>query len=360
MLTLHPMLECQPFPRLIRSHGLVVRTTDLIRAVFLLGAAGVALQAAGETKLGISETQFTLNGKATFLYGISYYGALGATEEFVRRDLEDVRRAGFNWIRVWANWRAFGADAAAVDGEGRAIAAGLEKLKWLVSECDRRGMVVDVSLSRGNGISGPPRLQRLEAHLRAVETLAVALKGRRNWYLDLSNERNIHDKRFTSMEDLKQLRALARRLDPALLVTASQGGDINRKELGDYLKVAKVDFISPHRPRDVQSAEQTEAKTREYLAWMKELGRVIPVHYQEPFRRGYGKWSPNAADYGSDLKGAISGGATGWCFHNGDERDAPEGRPRRSFDLREKRLFDQLDAEERKAIEELARIAIVK
>src|SRR2546429_4550025 len=28
-------------------------------------------------------------------------------------------RSGFNWIRVWANWRAFGADAAAVDGAGR-------------------------------------------------------------------------------------------------------------------------------------------------------------------------------------------------------------------------------------------------
>ena len=34
-------------------------------------------------------------------------------------------------------------------------------------------------------------------------------------------------------------------------------------------------------------------------------------------------------------------GAAGWCFHNGDERAAKDGRPRRSFDLREKRLFEE-------------------
>ena len=41
------------------------------------------------TELGINGTQFTLNGTPTFLYGISYYGALGAPEEFIRRDLDD-------------------------------------------------------------------------------------------------------------------------------------------------------------------------------------------------------------------------------------------------------------------------------
>jgi hypothetical protein len=98
----------------------------------------------------------------------------------IRRDLDEMQTNGFNWIRVWANWRAFGADAAAVDEEGRAIPDGIEKLKWLVAECDRRRMAVDVSLSRGNGITGPPRLQTLEAHKRAVETLVAALKPQRN------------------------------------------------------------------------------------------------------------------------------------------------------------------------------------
>ena len=303
------------------------------------------------TTLGISDSRFTLNDKQTFLYGISYYGALGASEDFIHRDLDDMRRYGFNWIRVWANWRAFGADAAAVDGEGRPVPAGLEKLIRLVAASDRRGMVVDVTFTRGDGVTDPPRLPALEAHRRAVETVVTALKPWRNWYLDLSNERNIRDTRFTSIDDLKQLRELARRLDPALLVTASHGGDIGQDELGDYLQTARVDFISPHRPRDALSPAQTETKTKEYLVWMKNLGRVVPVHYQEPLRRGYSKWNPKAEDFLADLRGAIAGGAAGWCFHNGGERDRSDNQPRRSFDLRERRLFDQLDDEERKAIE---------
>ena len=76
----------------------------------------------------------------------------------------------------------------------------------------------------------------------------------------------------------------------------------------------------------------------------------MPVHYQEPFRRGYGERSPAAEDFLTDLRGACAGGAAGWCFHNGDQRDGPERRPRRSFDLRAQRLFDQLDAEELKVV----------
>jgi hypothetical protein len=81
------------------------------------------------------------------------------------------------------------------------------------------------------------------------------------------------------------------------------------------------------------------------------MGRVVPVHYQEPFRRGFGKWNPQAEDFLADARAAIAGGAAGWCFHNGDARGAPESQPRRSFDLREKRLFAQFDEQERKTVE---------
>src|SRR5262245_47193598 len=88
---------------------------------------------------------------------------------------------------------------------------------------------------------------------------------------------------------------------------------------------------------------------------MKELGREVPLHYQEPFRRDFGKWQPRAEDYVTDLKGALAGGAAGWCWHNGDNRAAKGGQPRRSFDLRKKRLFAQLDEEEGKALPLLSR-----
>ncbi len=40
---------------------------------------------------------------------------------------------------------------------------------------------------------------------------------------------------------------------------------------------------------------------------------------------------------------AAGGGAAGWCLHNGDERRKDDGKPRRSFNLRTQRLFDQFD-----------------
>jgi len=305
------------------------------------------------TVLGITNAQFTVNGRPAFLLGASYYGGLGAPEDFVRRDLNDLRQSGFNWIRVWANWGAFENNVSAFDADGNPREPFIAKLKWIVAECDRRGMLVDVTLSRGDRAAGQPKLLGLSAHRQAVETVVTALKGRRNWYLDLSNERNVGDKRFTSMDDLKNLRQLARRLDPDLLVTASHGSDIDPKELTGYLETAGVDFITPHRSRDKDSPGQTETTTKDYLSRMRDMGRLVPVLYQEPFRRGYGRWQPVAEDYLADARGALAGGAAGWCLHNGNGGGNADDQPRRSFDLREKRLFDQLDAQEQKAVQGL-------
>ena len=310
--------------------------------------------AAEPTVLGIDGTRFTVSGHPTFLLGMSYYGALGAGDETWRADLDDMQQAKINWIRVWATWSAFGEDVSAVDGAGRPRDKYLARLKDLVNECDRRGMMVDVTLSRGNGVTGPSRLQSREDHQRAVETLVTALKDHRNWYLDLANERNIRDPRHVSDEELAELRATVRKLDPDLLVTASHGGDIDANDVRDYVTQVQVDFLTPHRPRDADSPAQTEGRTREYLAEVKKVGRPVPIHYQEPFRRGYSH-EPTAEDFLGDLRGAIAGGAAGWCFHNGSDRDAEDGRPRRSFDLREQRLFEQLDEVEREAIGKLSR-----
>ena len=78
------------------------------------------------------------------------------------------------------------------------------------------------------------------------------------------------------------------------------------------------------------------------------------MHHQEPFRRGYGRWEPTADHFLTDLRGAITGGAAGWCFHNGSQRSRADNRPARSFDMRQQRLFDQLDKEERKVVETVA------
>jgi hypothetical protein len=323
----------------------------------LLAACGLAEGHTGSaTRLGIDGAHFTINGRPAFLFGVSYYGALGAPDEIVQRDLAELRKQGFNWIRVWATWAAFGNDVSVVDGEGKPRELYLKRLQRLVAACDEQGIVVDVTLSRGNGATGPARLQTQEAHRGAVTTLLAALKGHRNWYLDLANERNIQDRRFTSFADLKELRELVCRIDPDRLVTASHAGDLSRDELREYLLTVGVDILSPHRPRSSTSPGETAARSREDRDWMKELGREVPLHYQEPFRRGFGGWQPRAPDYVADLQGALAGGAAGWCWHNGANRAAREGRPRRSFDLRDRGLFEQLDQEEARAIPLLARV----
>lgn len=335
-----------------RVARLVVRAVLAALVVWSLTSGGPSARA---TDLTIQGGRFRLNGRPTFLLGISYFAALGAPEKTVRRDLDAMQRCGFNWIRVWATWAAYDNDVSAVDADGRARAPFLARLEWLVAECDRRGVVVDVTLARGDGTGGSARLPGFTAHQRAVETLVSALKPHHNWFLDLSNERNIGDRRFTSIADLSRLRLTVKRLDPRRLVTASHGGDISQEELRDYLTKAGLDFVCPHRPRDAGSAAQTEAKTRQYRDWMHALGRAAPVLYQEPFRRGYGGWEPTADDFQADLNAARAGGASGWCFHNGSTAGPGDGQPRRSFDLRAKGLFSQFDAEEKTFLEEQAR-----
>jgi hypothetical protein len=337
-------------------------TLETISMRFLLNLLVAALISIDclATELGVDSTFFTIDGTRTFLLGISYYGALGASEATIASDLDDIQRDGFNWIRVWATWAAFGNNISAVENDGRPREPYLTRLEALVKECDRRGMIVDVTLSRQNGTTGGPRLQKLEEHERAVRVLIERLHPYRNWYLDLGNERNIQDKRFVPFGDLQKLRALARELDPKRLVTASHSSDDKSflEDFEKYLSEVKVDFLVNHRPRSKASAESNRSATESCLQRAKELGVVVPVHFQEPFRRGYTKgWEPTADDFLRDLRGAIEGGAAGWCFHNGAQVGPEDGQPRRSFDLREKPLYEQLDAAEREVARNIKRIS---
>jgi hypothetical protein len=85
----------------------------------------------------------------------------------------------------------------------------------------------------------------------------------------------------------------------------------------------------------------------------------MPIHFQEPFRRNFNQktFQPGVEDFLADALGALRGGAAGWCLHIGDNREAPDGRPRKVFDMSstEGRLFDQIDEVEREVISRVAR-----
>src|SRR6266542_3073320 len=114
-----------------------------------------------KTALAIAGERFTINGQPGFLLGFSYFSALGAPEHFVRQDLDDFQRRGFNWLRVWATWRTSDFDMSAFDSDGRVREPFFAKLKWLVAECDRRGLVVDVTLARGKPTASASAVGRL-------------------------------------------------------------------------------------------------------------------------------------------------------------------------------------------------------
>lgn len=303
--------------------------------------------------------RFGLNGRIAFLLGASYYAGLGASRDFVEDDLTDLKVHGCNWIRVWATWAAFGDNVSAVDPAGEERQPFFDRLLWLCEFADKLGFVVDVTLSRGDGLVGAGLLGGDEAHLAAAELLAEALRPRRNVYLDLGNERNIQDDRHVLIAFVQALRDRVKKVDPDRLVTASHAGDIDPDRLYEYVRTAKVDFLAPHRPRNADSPAQTQQKTATACIRLARLGKVVPVHYQEPFRRGFSAWQPKPEDFLADLAGAVGGGAAGWCLHNGHAFDGPDGRPRRCFDMRsaEGRLIDQLEDAERAVLRKAAEVA---
>jgi hypothetical protein len=305
------------------------------------------------TTVGIADGHFTINNRLTFLLGVSYFAAVGAPDDFVRQDLNAFQLRRFNCLRVFATWNAFGTDFSAVDSSGKKRAPFFDALKRLVQLCDHRGIVVDITLARGKGA-----LPDFNSHKLAVTTLVTELRTNRNWYLDLSNEHDVQDDRFVSNDELRELRAEVRGLDSNRLVTASFGGhDLGPEEIRTAVQTIGLDFICPHRPRNVESPGHTLAKTTNYIAVLKQIGSLVPLHYQEPFRRDYDNWQPDAEDFLADLRGAINGGAAGWCFHNGAGRDVSGNSLRRCFDLRSKKLFDQLDVEERKFLDAVTNVA---
>jgi hypothetical protein len=290
-----------------------------------------------------------LDGEPVFLLGCSYYGALGVAEaKPIEQDLDDLRAHGFNWIRVWATWNAFDNNVCAVAPDGTVRRPYVGRLKRLCRLAGERGMVVDVTVTRGESPDFPADR---EEHLAVMKTLAQELLPFRNVYFDVGNERNVGDARYVPMADVAECVRAIKAIDPDRVCTASDGGDISREDVLALID-AGVDCICPHRARNAESPHQTAERTREYSAFMKDAARLVPVHYQEPFRRGYGNYPPTTDDFLTDLKQAKDGGAAGWCFHNGSvrgNRAVPDQRPRRSFDMRpeEGRLFDQLDDVER-------------
>ncbi|MHB0999363.1 MAG: cellulase family glycosylhydrolase [Armatimonadota bacterium] len=311
----------------------------------------ISIPAASAT-LGITDDGrfFKVDKTPVFLCGISYYGAMSiSTPSFVTKDLADMKRDGINWIRVWAYWNAGGFDVSVTDREGKIREPYMSRLKRLIRECNRRNMIVDVTITRGDA----PFPGSQEQHLKCAKTLARELLPYRNVYIDIGNERDIRDARYVSYDDMGALISAIKEIDPKRLCTAS-GVPSSRDDLRKYIDTGHCDFICPHLGREEGSALKTAGRVSEMIGWMQELNVRVPIHLQEPFRRGYTSYEPVESDFLTDAKGAKNAEAAGWCFHNGSMRSKTE-RPYRSFLMndQEGRLYDQLDEVERNMLSKL-------
>jgi len=331
----------------------VVRTVRLDLAATLVALAALAPQASAVT-LGISPDGrfFTLDGNPTFLNGVSYYGAQTiTTASFRTLDLNHMVANGVNWIRVWGYWRSpTGEDVSILTHDGFVRATYMSRFKALITECDAFGIIVDCSLNR-NADGDWVGARNQAEHLTAVQTLATELLPYRNVYIDVSNERDVGDDRYVSLSECGQLISAIKAIDPYRLCTASSGPG-SQSQLADFRNVARMDFITPHLCRDAGCPAQTLGTVQQYVGWMKNLGWRIPVHLQEPFRRGYGPWEPLVDDFLRDCSGGKIAEAAGWCLHNGSDHNAT---PYRSFDMGDAygRLYTQLDSIEQSATSSL-------
>src|SRR5437763_16598192 len=98
---------------------LVILCTMFIARAAVAATVAPASTRPVSTQLTVQGSRFAMNGTPTFLFGISYYGGLGAPEDFVRKDLADMKGYGINWVRVWVTWGSAGQDVSAVDADGK-------------------------------------------------------------------------------------------------------------------------------------------------------------------------------------------------------------------------------------------------
>jgi hypothetical protein len=261
---------------------------------------------------------------------MSYYGALGASED-PRRDLDDPQRFGFNRF-VSGQLAGVRADVA-VDGEGNAVESGIRSAgSWRMRSARHD---CDVTLSRGNGVSGPPRLQTRWRRTGVRWDARQALRPFRNWYLTRQRAERPRQT-LCFVQDLPTLRSVSGtdretcdRFTGAISAETSCASISPSQTLTSSRRIGR-DATSPNRT----GADQTAS------AWIKEIGRAVPVHYQSRSVAvtGNGSRAPRMV---TDVRGARNGGA-GWCFTTATRATRPMATRVALFDLRDKRLFDDL------------------
>lgn len=230
-------------------------------------------------KLVVSGTGFLADGKHFPFTGVSFFNAIfnpafNRGPEQRRRWMQRFLRHGINVLRVWAQWDArhafvdMGPDATLYERDGGLRQAHVERLRGLVADADRLGMVVELALFSQESKASGLALGGAAAD-RAVKNMAKELRPHRNLVFQIWNE--CSDR---VLDHVKSVKAV----DPERLVTNSPGF---AGVLGDSAQNRALDFLTPHTTR---AHRHWQIAPREIAGLIAAYNK--PVVDDEPARNG--------------------------------------------------------------------------
>jgi hypothetical protein len=320
-------------------------------AVAGLLAAALVEPAASGPALSVSQQAILLDGRPTFLTGVSLFDALGSAPPR-DRDLDALKSWGVNTVRVWAHWHE-----PIYQSDGTLTVRGRTRLLTLARRLQTRGLIFELVLLRPGQLPGQPfaLFTSEPARVKAVEAMTDALRPFRNMLFDLYNEHD-HPDGPLSHEAARALRDKVKGIDGARVVTISSTeshlvspkGEIDedgarnlRGEAGSDADSVAVDILAPHVPRTEDWAAATGLRIRTVRAALDRIGSHVPIYLNEERRADPPvRIAPDA--YQRAFSAATSAGASGWVFHTAA-----------GFELSKKTFLEALSADERAGLQAL-------
>lgn len=301
----------------------------------------------------VSGTSLQVDGRATFLLGVSLFDALGSTPPR-DQDLDQLVAWGVDIVRVWAHWLE-----PIYQADGALTADGRKRLTTLIERLRARGLVLELVLLKPGQLPGQGSaiFPDEAARVRAVQAMTTALRGQADVVFDLYNEHD-HPGGPISHAGARALRDAVKAIDPARLVTiSSTGGHLVsgasavgpgeerniREEAGTGPEAVGVDIVSPHFPRTDDWADKTGVRVAAVRAVLDKIGRKLPIYLNEE-RRTDDRVKLDPAAYRTAFTQAREAGAAAWLFHTNA-----------GFGLKQKPFLEALAVNEREALASLAR-----
>lgn len=297
----------------------------IVFLIFAPFAFAIAAEDPERKGIQMDRGKFVIRGAPVFLLGISYFDAMAASTEILEQDFSFLKSRGFNAIRIWATWYSHHQPrtVSLFRKNGTINPTAWSRLKRVLEAAKRKGFVVNVTFSRD--VLAPISFDNYRKGMRASATL---MKPYRFVMIDVQNESNQCGNeddpdcsRHLTLQQVAQVRAAIREVDPSRLVTASRNGFSFLPGIDDYQSyrnTGKVDFIATHRPGRTRDQIWSRLTDDEVVLIKQTLGPNVPILFDEPNRCGQNMNCNHASSLNAFLNAARNAkraGAAGWFFH---------------------------------------------